>query len=1057
MLCSFTYRQRGRRHYNNPLDKNNRDEGRASSNSLTQSHLLWLRESHCKAAVAAASVASMEAAPSRSIRVTTLYKRPQSKLPVFHQDDVAWLIAESITPGTSGNELASAVQVSLALSVRGIDAQPDVLVLAHASRLLLVQLIAVQDEVPPSSIKDGTNHAGFDLMASVLIGDVGMLLPAFEGALLGGVSIRLTSLYASEIAYLLHHTFGLQSSILDIDLLAAALKAEGHSRFNPLNLAEGLLGPAAGLYLSLQPDDFQVTRGTTILVNDFLWDLIGNVRIASAGYAAATSATLACVEGFENADDVLEQCTVDTRRVPKRLLAELARYTAVETALQIAKPKESIARLKFRSRAADTADNDLLSERADIEAIPSEKETLQFDVVNEQYKHRISRNTRQVMHVTVQDGTQTRQYMAKAVSGTGKTSRLQFVGHDADAAANVLRRVTLNDAGDNGDAQVKNIVVRGREDHSTPELDGMHWRRSIMTLSSNQDGRPQSSAHRVDQANLLWPLLFGDSYNNKSGNVAYLDKNTKNLFERPFQQGFQIIARQQKLNASQARAARTILSPLASMPPASQTDELAPSHLSADTERIVGDRLIIVHGPPGTGKTSLITAVCQQFAQSCAYKEGAMAAQSVVAQTDLPYFNDQMVGKDDDGKQQQQQQRNAIYACCQSNVAVKNIGETLSRGKVDFRIIVSPNFYVEWHEDLYADIKPRLIRTDELPERRSELVRKLGDCYVILSTISFFSHPRIVKGDELLRLRPMRLMMVDEASQIHLRHYPQLLERFGRTLGRIVFLGDDCQLAPFQSEEFLDAGASVFDIKHLRSKAFLLDTCYRLPKPLVSFISDNIYEGKVQVAEHNVSPPRGLLDCVAFVDLDSATEQMHGTSRINRREVEAIVALVQAYKDNGGDMSELKVLATYDAQRDALEAALTRAQLTGATDLVCSVDSAQGRESDHIILSLVRDGRPREIGASAAVSARRAAVKLLQPNLGFLKNERRSNVALTRCKRSICIVSSRRFVIDVGGDSLIGRLQSELQWSEEGSELHWIEEEDAMAGRLPRHLYDFND
>ena len=58
-----------------------------------------------------------------------------------------------------------------------------------------------------------------------------------------------------------------------------------------------------------------------------------------------------------------------------------------------------------------------------------------------------------------------------------------------------------------------------------------------------------------------------------------------------------------------------------------------------------------------------------------------------------------------------------------------------------------------------------------------------------------------------------------------------------------------------------------------------------------------------------------------------------------------------------------------------------------------------GNEEDYIIVSLVRS---RE--------------------LGFLKNLRRTNVMLTRCKRGMFICSSRAFLSGQGSNSLVGKL-----------------------------------
>jgi hypothetical protein len=78
---------------------------------------------------------------------------------------------------------------------------------------------------------------------------------------------------------------------------------------------------------------------------------------------------------------------------------------------------------------------------------------------------------------------------------------------------------------------------------------------------------------------------------------------------------------------------------------------------------------------------------------------------------------------------------------------------------------------------------------------------------------------------------------------------------------------------------------------------------------------------------------------------------------------------------------------------------------------------------------------------------------IVKPNLGFLSNERRTNVALTRAKRSLTIVSTRAFIEDVGSDTLAGKLQVALQFAQADPDVeHWLEEHDILRGALPAHL-----
>jgi len=96
---------------------------------------------------------------------------------------------------------------------------------------------------------------------------------------------------------------------------------------------------------------------------------------------------------------------------------------------------------------------------------------------------------------------------------------------------------------------------------------------------------------------------------------------------------------------------------------------------------------------------------------------------------------------------------------------------------------------------------------------------------------------------------------------------------------------------------------------------------------------------------------------------------------------------------------EFKIITPYDAQRNAIETALKTANLTWE-NTVFNVDSFQGNEGDHIIISIVRTSSP-----------------------GFMVNQRRTNVMLSRCKESMVICTNREFLLKktVAG-TLVGKL-----------------------------------
>lgn len=197
--------------------------------------------------------------------------------------------------------------------------------------------------------------------------------------------------------------------------------------------------------------------------------------------------------------------------------------------------------------------------------------------------------------------------------------------------------------------------------------------------------------------------------------------------------------------------------------------------------------LTVVAGPPGTGKTATIAASVESW----------------------------IIANPNGG---------VIYCCCASNVAAKNIGIALSKIQLDFRLIVSAEFHIGWHEELYGGLGNKLVISNELKARLrpQEVSKIMGNVRVVVSTLSMLSNPNLVQNG-LFELYKMSLILVDEASQLRIDQYPHVFDRFRKSLKRAVFFGDDKQLPPYQSNTVKEI-QSVFELPHLRKDALFLDT-----------------------------------------------------------------------------------------------------------------------------------------------------------------------------------------------------------------------------------------
>ncbi|KAI8819740.1 P-loop containing nucleoside triphosphate hydrolase protein [Fimicolochytrium jonesii] len=269
--------------------------------------------------------------------------------------------------------------------------------------------------------------------------------------------------------------------------------------------------------------------------------------------------------------------------------------------------------------------------------------------------------------------------------------------------------------------------------------------------------------------------------------------------------------------------------PLGTAPPAYDVSghDLNPSQTKAVNTMLSAQKpLSLIHGPPGTGKTFAITA--------------AVAASISSAE------------------------HHFYVLTCQTNAATRNLAVTLlKRGVSDFRIVVSDNFFVEWHEDQYKKIRDRVIQSSET--RSQNFDKLIGPRTVVLCSLSQLSNSNIIN---ILQRRRVTHLVIDEASQICLANLQHVLTLYQGSLKRLTFVGDPKQLAPFGSEQH-PAVESVFE--RLQSDV-MLNIQYRMPCDLGAFISGTVYNDRL--ASHK--KPREVCT-VALIDVTDGTEQTSGT------------------------------------------------------------------------------------------------------------------------------------------------------------------------------------
>jgi superfamily I DNA and/or RNA helicase len=399
----------------------------------------------------------------------------------------------------------------------------------------------------------------------------------------------------------------------------------------------------------------------------------------------------------------------------------------------------------------------------------------------------------------------------------------------------------------------------------------------------------------------------------------------------------------------------------------------------------------IVHGPPGTGKTTTVVELIRQ-----AVLRGER-----------------------------------VLAVAASNMAVDHLAEKLIAGGERVVRLGHPTRVVEAVRDRVLDVlverdpnvevarrltreafalrdrAARTTRAKPVPGARQEMRQEaramladarqieLGVVRYLLDSAGVLCATLTGLDSALLEDRTFDLVVIDEAAQAI---EPACWIPLCRA-NRVVLAGDHCQLPPtILSPAAARGGLEVSLLERLMQRsetpyALRLDTQYRMHAAIMEFSSQMFYEGSLiahdSVREHTLAQLPGVQPLpitqtpVWFVDTAGASydevAEESGSSRTNPAEADWIVSQVESLRAAGVPTSEMAIIAPYAAQVRLLRDLLADEALE-----IDTVDGFQGREKEVVLISLVRSNNRGEIG--------------------FLADTRRLNVALTRARRAVRVI-----------------------------------------------------
>ncbi|WP_428305130.1 AAA domain-containing protein [Lacipirellula sp.] len=419
------------------------------------------------------------------------------------------------------------------------------------------------------------------------------------------------------------------------------------------------------------------------------------------------------------------------------------------------------------------------------------------------------------------------------------------------------------------------------------------------------------------------------------------------------------------------------------------------AHLNASQQEAIrfalsAEDLAIIHGPPGTGKTTSVVEFIRQ-----AVEEGSRILATAPSNTAVD---------------------NLLERLLAAGVRVVRLGhparvtERLRDHTLD--ALVETHEHARWVKELYRTAEALFKKADsdsrsrnayaakqewrrEAKQHKADARRLERDIVAdVLDSADVLCATTTIDED-LLGDRTFDWVVVDEACQSTESACWIPLQR----ANRVLLAGDHCQLPPTVLSK--PAAAQGYDRSMMQRLVELygplitrqLTVQYRMHDHIMDFSSEQFYDGTLvgdeTVRTRTLNELVGVEDTpftqtpleyidTAGADYDERQEE-DGLSRLNPEEGRLVLKKVDALIAAGLPAADIAVIAPYAAQVRWLRQHAEHRDLE-----IDTVDGFQGREKEAVVITLVRSNRQGEIG--------------------FLADTRRMNVALTRARRKLIVI-----------------------------------------------------